>query len=160
MSTHAKPKSEGRRERRGTERRCLVVGYEGSDGSRRAVAWAAAQLAPRGKLVLVHACRPLHAPASPLSSESERHGVGRALFDELLMDGDDALLDTVLHTELSDADPVSALTSAASKYGAEGIVVGHGPHSPLRTAVGTVTGTLLARAHIPVTVVPQESARA
>jgi nucleotide-binding universal stress UspA family protein len=137
---------------------CLVVGYDRGEASRRAVSWAASQLAPQGKLVLVHACRPLHTPPSPLSSERERHEFGRALFDELLLEGEDALLDTIVHTELSDADPVSALTSAAAKHSADGIVVGHEPHSRLHTAVGTVTGTLLSRANVPVTVVPADAA--
>ena len=136
-------------------RRCLVVGFDSDEGSRRAASWAASQLAPHGKLVLVHACRPLHAPPSPLASEHERHNLGRALFDELLLEGEDALLETVVHTELSDADPVSALTDAASRHGADGIVVGHGPHSRLHRAVGTVTGELLTTATVPVTVVPQ-----
>lgn len=143
---------------RGAPHRCLVVGYDSDESSRRAVNWAASQLAPHGKLVLVHSCRPLHAPPSPLASEHERHDLGHALFDELLLEGEDTLLQTVLHTELSDSDPVSALMSAASRYGADGIVVGHKPHSRLRSAIGTVTSGLLAQARVPVTVVPPDAA--
>ncbi len=134
--------------------RCLVVGYDSREGSRRAVRWAAAQLMPEGKLVLVHACRPLHAPPNPVSSARERRSVGHAMFDELLLEGGDALLGTIVHTEVADADPVTALTTAASAHDAEAIVVGREPHSRLRVAVGTVTGGLLARAQVPVTVVP------
>jgi nucleotide-binding universal stress UspA family protein len=133
-----------------------VVGYEGGEGSRRAVSWAASQLAPHGKLVLVHASRPLHAPPSPFASERERQRFGRALLDELLLEGDDALLETLVHTELSDTDPVSALIDAASRHGAEAIVLGHEPHSRLHAAVGTVTDTLLAQSPVPVTVIPLE----
>jgi len=155
MSTAARQtRSASEEERRG---RCLVVGYDRGEGSRRAVSWAASQLAPDDKLVLVHACRPLHAPPSPLSSEHERHALGKALFDELLLEGGDALLETTFHTELADADPVSALTRAALEHGAEAIVVGHEPHSRLHTAVGTVTGTLLEQAPVPVTVVPRSA---
>jgi hypothetical protein len=78
---------------------CLVVGYDRGDGARRAVSWAASQLAPHGKLVLVHSCRPLHAPSSPLGSEHHRRSLGRAIFDELLLEGEDALLETIVGTE-------------------------------------------------------------
>lgn len=136
------------------KRRCLVVGYDGREGSRRAVVWAASQLAPHGKLVLVHACRPLHAPPSPLASDHERHAMGGALFDELLLEGDDQLLQTVVDTEICDADPVSALTGAAARQEADGIVVGHEAHSRAHRAIGTVTSALLSHATVPVTVVP------
>jgi nucleotide-binding universal stress UspA family protein len=104
----------------------------------------------------VHAGRPLHAPPSPLSTGQERLATGRALVDELLLEGDGALLETISHTELPDVDPVSALTEAALKCGADGIVVGHERHSRLHAAVGTVTSALLAQSRIPVTVVPAE----
>ncbi len=143
-----------KRARTTAKRRCLIVGYDGGEGSRRAAEWAAAQLAPRGKLVLVHACRALHAPPSPLSSDRERHAVGGALFDELLLEGDDHLLDTIVDTEICDADPVSALTGAAARHEADGIVVGHEAHSRARRAIGTVTGELLTRSPVPVTVIP------
>jgi nucleotide-binding universal stress UspA family protein len=141
------------------KQRCLVVGYDGEEASRRAAAWAASQLAPRGKVVLVYACRALHAPPSPLRSDRERHGIGGALFDELLLEGEDQLLDTLLDTETCDSDPVSALNGAASRHQADGIVVGHQPHSRARRAIGTVTGELLAHATVPVTVVPPAERR-
>ena len=152
----SRPKADARRRPRDrAKRRCLVVGYDGEEASRRAATWAASQLAPNGKLVLVHASRPLHAPASPLSTPHERHGLGGALFDELLLEGEAELLDTVVHTEVCELDPVRALTDAATRYGADGIVVGHEPHSRVRRAIGTVTTELLAHSPVPVTVIPR-----
>ncbi len=136
------------------EGRCLVVGYDGEEASSRAVRWAAEQLAPGGRLVIVNASRPLHAPASPLSSDPERRRLGRALLDELVLDGDDALLDTLVHREVDDDDPVTALTRVAARCHADGIVVGHERHFRLHRAIGTVTTELLARSTVPVTVVP------
>jgi nucleotide-binding universal stress UspA family protein len=161
MSAPVTPASAGTRgaPTTATSHRCLVVGYDGGEASRRAVRWAASRLAPHGKLVLVHAGRPLHAPPSPLSTGEERLAVGRALVDELLLEGDGALLETINHTDLPDADPVSALTSAALRYDADGIVVGHELHSRLHAAVGTVTSALLARSPVPVTVVPADAER-
>ena len=53
---------------------------------------------------------------SPLSTPQERHALGGALFDELLLEGEAELLDTVVHTEVCDLDPVRALTDAAARY--------------------------------------------
>ena len=43
--------------------------------------------------MIVHACRPLHAPPPPFSTAEERHALGRAIVYELFMDGEDPLLD-------------------------------------------------------------------
>jgi len=134
--------------------RCLALGYERSDGARRAANWAAAQLQPDGKLVIVYACRPLHAPPSPLTTDSERIQTGRAVVDELLLEGDDSMRDLELATEILDEDPVSALIDTANRHGADAIVVGSEPHSRLRKALGVVTSELLTRSPVPVIVVP------
>jgi len=133
---------------------CLILGYDRTDSSRRAAKWAAEELAPNGKLVIVHACRPLHAPPSPLSTAKERHELGRAMIDELFLEGEDSLFDADLVTEVSDEDPVSALTQAARRHGARAIVVGCEQHSRLHKALGTVTSELLKSSPVPVTVVP------
>jgi hypothetical protein len=73
------------------QQRCLVVGYDRSNSSRHAIEWAVSELAPDGKLVITHACRALHAPASPMSSSHERVSLGRAMVDELLLEGEDRM---------------------------------------------------------------------
>ena len=146
----AKPK--GRAAARGA---CLVVGYDGSASGRAAVAWATDVLPADGKIVLVHACKPLHAPTSPLASASARREFGRALLDELLLDGPKRMLDREVVAEVADKDPVSALASAARRHGANGIVVGCKRHSRLRKAIGTVTSDLLKSSPVPVTAVPR-----
>jgi nucleotide-binding universal stress UspA family protein len=135
-------------------RRCLVVGYDRSESSRGAVRWAGAELAPDGKLVLVHASRPLHAPASPLSTQQERRDIGRAMIDELLLESEGSLLDLEIVAEISDGDPVTALTHAASEHRAHAIVIGSDRHSALQRAVGTVTSELLATSPVAVIAVP------
>ncbi len=133
---------------------CLVLGYDRTDSSRRAARWAASELHPNGKLVIVHACRPLHAPPPPLSTPQERERLGRAVIDELLLEGEDSLFDVEIVTEVSDDDPVTALTEAALRHGARAIVVGCEQHSRLHKALGTVTSELLKSSPVPVTVVP------
>jgi nucleotide-binding universal stress UspA family protein len=133
---------------------CLVLGYDRTDSSRRAVRWAASELPPNGKLVIVHACRPLHAPPPPLSTSQERERLGRAVIDELLLEGEDSLFDIDIASEISDENPVTALTEAAQRHGARAIVVGCEQHSRLHKALGTVTSELLKTSPVPVTVVP------
>jgi nucleotide-binding universal stress UspA family protein len=134
---------------------CLVLGYDRTDSARLAAQWAVKQLLPDGKLVIVHSCRPLHAPPSALSSADERHRLGRALVDELLLEGEDSLFDLDVEVEVVDRDPVSALGDAAVRHHAEAIVVGSEHHSRLHKAIGTVTVELLAKSPVPVVVVPQ-----
>jgi nucleotide-binding universal stress UspA family protein len=110
--------------------------------------------------VIVHACRPLHAQPSPLSTHKERHDFGRALIDELLMEDTDSLLDVEIETVVSDSDPVTALIETAQRHNAQGIVVGHEQHSPLHRALGTVTSELLNTSPVPVITVPLTATQA
>lgn len=135
-------------------RPCLVLGYDRTDSSRGAAAWAVNELLPDGKLVLVHSCRPLHAPASPLSTSQERHRLGRALIDELMLEGADSLFDVEIEAEISDHDPVTALTDAARRHRARAVVIGHESHSRVHRALGTVTSELLDASPVPVIAVP------
>lgn len=133
---------------------CLVLGYDRSEGSRHAAGWAANQLLGGGKLVIVYASRAQHLPPPPLSTEGERRDLGRAVLDELMLDGQETLLDVDLMTEVSDDDPVSALIDAARRHDARAIVLGAKRHSRLHEALGTVTTELLKRSPVPVVAVP------
>jgi nucleotide-binding universal stress UspA family protein len=138
---------------------CMVLGYDRTDSARAAAKWAVERLLPDGKLVIVHSCRALHVPSSPLASPEERRRLGRDLVDELLLEGEDSLFDLDIDVEVSDEDPVSALSDAAACHGAEAIVVGSDRHSRLHRALGTVTTELLQRASVPVVVVPHTPER-
>lgn len=138
----------------GTIRPCMVLGYDHSEGSRHAACWAKNELAAGGKLVIVYACRGQHMPPSLLSSADERHEVGCAILDELLLDGDEVLFDIDLEMQVSDQDPAAALIAAAERYGARAIVLGSKPHSRLHRALGTVTTELIQSSPVPVITVP------
>lgn len=135
----------------------MVLGYDRSESSRHAAIWAANQLLAGGKLVIVYACRPQHLPPAPLTTKDERHDVGRAMLDELMLDGDEVLLDIDLETEVSDRDPVSALIEAARHHDACAIVLGSRHHSRLHEALGTVTTELLQTSPVPVISVPSSA---
>jgi len=142
------------RARAKAKRPCLVVGYDGGSSARAALDWAADVLPHDGRIVIVHSCRPLHSPPSPLASAAERRRLGKAVIDELLLEAPKRLLERDLAAEVSDRDPVSALTTAARRHGARGIVVGCRRHSRLHRAIGTVTSELLKSSPVPVTAVP------
>ena len=151
MSAQASTRSDAR-EQAGRGKRCLVVGYDRGPAAQRAVQWAARQLPADGRVVIVFACKGLHAPS--LQSERERRSFAGAAIDELLLEAEDALLDREIVTEISDEDPVGALLEAAARHDAEAIVLGAQRHSPLQQALGTVTGELLKRSHVALTIVP------
>ncbi len=134
--------------------RCLVVGYDRGESARAAVEWAARQLPADGRLVIVFAEKPLHVPQSPLSSPAERRRFAGAAIDELLLETEGAVLDCEISTEVSEQDPVSALREAATRHGADAIVLGSQQHSRVHQAIGTVTSELLKHSPVPVTVVP------
>jgi nucleotide-binding universal stress UspA family protein len=136
---------------------CMVLGYDRSEGARRASSWAAKQLLAGGKLVIVYASRGQHLPPMPLGTRGERHDRGRAILDELLLDGDESLLDVELETVISDEDPVRALIEAARSHDARAIVIGAKQHSRLHEALGTVTTALLKSSPVPVIVVPSSA---
>jgi nucleotide-binding universal stress UspA family protein len=137
---------------------CLVVGYDGSPEARHAAAWAARRAAPDGMLVLVHASRPrrLWLPSAILATAFERRDRGRALLDELFMDGDEALLKVRVETKVVDDDPAHALIEAAHNHGAREIVVGSHHRSRLDPVYGDIAAELVRTAPVPVSVVPLE----
>ena len=130
--------------------RCLVVGYDRSESARAALGWATAELEPKGKLVIVYACRPQHAPPSPLTSSHERSQLGHTTIDELMLEADPKMLDLDIATEVVDQDPASALLGAAKRYDASRIVVGMDEHSRLHQAIGTVITALQKSSPVPV----------
>jgi nucleotide-binding universal stress UspA family protein len=135
---------------------CIVVGYDGSPEARYAASWAARRVAPNGKLVLIHACRPRRRwlALAILRTAIERSDRGRALIDELLMDGDEALLDIHVEARILDEDPAHALIEAARRYQAQEIVVGSHHRSRLDAVYGDVAAELVRSAPVPVCVVP------
>ncbi len=137
---------------------CVILGYDRGESARHAVGWTTSELMSGGKLVIVHACRPLHTLPAPLSTTSERHQLGRALLDELMLDGDEKLFDVDFVMEVSDEDPVTALFDAARHHHARAIVIGARQHSRVSEALGTTTNELLRISPVPVIAVPLSAA--
>lgn len=133
----------------------LVVGYDGSEESQAAVAYAARRAGPAGRIVVVHAL----APSLPLvnvvtvGAESSEHGA--AVLDGLLMEQGDELTGTTFDLEAPRARPAEALVDTARKVDADEIVVGSRGLGRVESALGSVSAELLRQADRPVTVIPR-----
>jgi nucleotide-binding universal stress UspA family protein len=126
----------------------VVVGFDGSDASRRAVARATAAVEPGGKVVLVTASR--------LPEEEEMAASDSRAPDELL-DEAAALCrgrDVQVVRHVAHAEPAEALVGVARDVGADLIVVGaRGDSFVARALRGSVGEKLVARAPCDVLVV-------
>jgi nucleotide-binding universal stress UspA family protein len=123
----------------------FVVGYDGSDTSKAALAYAARSVG-HGRLVIVHS----YAPSSS-SFEPDNESAGRGPLDDLAPE----LVGDVPHeTVVVAAFPARALVQVARQHGAREIVVGARRLGLVRGGLGTVASEVLQEADRPVTVVP------
>ena len=135
----------------------LVVGFDGSPESRRAVAVSARRAGRLGQVWVVHAYQsPPHlydvVDRGRWHAEHAEHG--RALLDTLLLAGDAALLDTNYEMVLIDGPAAPGLVAAARGHDADEIVVGSRGLGGVRALLGSVSHELLAIADRPVLVIP------
>lgn len=134
----------------------IVVGYDGSPTSRKAVDYAARQAGRKGKLFVVYAYGP---PPDWLGFPNyqrvlqDHQELGRATLDALTM-ADDPLLETDFETEMLDEPPADAITRVAETRHADEIVIGSRGLGRVRTALGSVSQEVLHRARVPVVVIP------
>ena len=134
----------------------IVVGYDGSPTSRKAVDYAARQAGRKGKLFVVYAYGP---PPDWLGFPNyqrvlqDHQELGRATLDALTM-ADDPLLETDFETEMLDEPPADAITRVAEARHADEIVIGSRGLGRVRTALGSVSQEVLHRARVPVVVIP------
>jgi len=138
---------------RGDDTRTIVVGYDGSDAARVAVAFACRRAGPAGRVYVVHA---YDLPSDMLgfpnydSLLAKRQHRGRALLAELAMD----CVEARLETELIGGAPAEAITTVARVREADEIVVGARGLSRARAFLGSVSSELLHLADRPVVVIP------
>lgn len=134
----------------------IVVGYDGSQTSRAAVAYARRRAGADGSVFVVHA---YHLPADMLGFPNyqrlldERQGHGRALLAEIAPHGDEAHLET----ELIGGSPAEVIAEVARVRNADEIVIGARGLSRARALLGSVSSELLHVADRPVVVIPAAS---
>ena len=147
-------------DRRTGHRPCIVVGYDGSEAAREAVAYAAERAGSDGRLFIVHAygTHPawLAPPYQQMADWQEGHG--RAVLDALLLEAGNALLDRDFELELAEGPPAKAIAKIAADREADEIVIGSRGFGKARSALGSVSHELLHRADRPVVVIPYKFA--
>jgi nucleotide-binding universal stress UspA family protein len=142
---------------------CIVVGYDGSEAAREAVAYAARRAGRQGKVHVVHCFGPppdwLGAPNYQRMLD-DHQGRGKAILDALVLEGGDALVDVDYELELLGGHPAEAIVKVAETRDADEIVIGSRGFGRLRAALGSVSHEVLHLADRPVVVVPHGKAHA
>ena len=138
----------------------IVVGYDGSEPARRAVAYAAGRAGSTGKVWIVHCYGPppdwLGAPNYQRLLE-DHQARGKAILDALLLEGDE-LVDVDYELELLDGKPAEAVVKTAQVRDADEIVLGSRGFGRVRAALGSVSQETLHLADRPVVVIPHDVA--
>ena len=132
-----------------------LVGYDGSDASQRAFLFAV-ELARAcgGRVRVVSVLQVTEGGADACALMMTDSGAQRVqeLLDELKTLVPDAA--TLVDVELIHGSPGDVLLSQIDQHGIDHIVIGHTERGALaRWLLGSVSTNVLARAHVPVTVV-------
>ena len=132
-----------------------LVGYDGSESSQRAFQFAV-ELARCGggrvRVVSVLQVTEGGSDACALMMTDGSVQRSRELLDELtaMVPGAESLVDV----EVTHGSPGDVLLSQVQQHGIDHVVIGHTQRGALaRWLLGSVSGDVLARAHVPVTVV-------
>jgi nucleotide-binding universal stress UspA family protein len=135
--------------------RYSLVGYDGSPTSQRAFQLAIALArACHGRVRVVSVLQVTEGGADACTLMMADTGAQRAqeLLDELLAMEPDAK--DLVDVEVTHGSPGDVLLSQVQQYDVDHIVIGHTERGNLaRWLLGSVSGDVLARAHVPVTVV-------
>ena len=133
----------------------LMVGYDGSPSSQRAFQLAVALArACGGRVRVVSVLQVTEGGADACTLMMADTGAQRAqeLLDELVAMEPDAR--SLVDVEVTHGSPGDVLLSQVQQHGVDHVVIGHTERGALaRWLLGSVSGDVLARAHVPVTVV-------
>lgn len=138
----------------------VVVGYDGSPGSRAALARAADVAGDDGVVFVVHAYpRPRGWLGSPLEQERLDASLDEAESTiRALCDGAGPLARVAWEPEIIAGDPAEAIAAVAAARQADEIVVGSRRSGLTRALHGSVARDLIRNAGVPVTVIPRGAA--
>ena len=140
-------------------RRTVVVGYDGSDEARAAVAVAIDRAEPSDRLVLVHATAPasnwLGSPYYELEV-AKIHDAAERILDEMRPIAEQ--VETSIEFSVLEGPPAEAIIRAAAVRDADEIVVGSRGLGRIRGALGSVSQELVREAAVPVVVVNRDAA--
>jgi nucleotide-binding universal stress UspA family protein len=132
----------------------VVVGYDGSEPARAALAYAARRAASGGRIVAVHAVQPapdwLGSPYYQRALDAHQ-AEGRELLRSLVDQSD---IGAEVTTSLLEGPPARAIIAAADARDADEIVIGSRGFGPVRGVLGSVSHAVLHGADRAVVVIP------
>ena len=138
--------------------RCtVVVGYDGSEPARAALAYAAQRSCEAGHIVAVHAFQPvsdwLGWPDHQQALDAHQ-AHGRQLLQSLKDEQD---LDGQVETSLVEGPPARAIVAAADARDADEIVIGSRGFGPVRGVLGSVSHAVMHETDRVVVVIPADA---
>ena len=143
--------------------RSVVVGYDGSAGSRAALEHAAEAAGVNGRVFVVVAYpRPhgwLGQPNHQQRLDAALDGA-ESIISDLREETGGPLGRVAWVSEVIGDDPARAIAAVAATRDADEIVVGSRAHGPMHALRGSVANDLIRLVDIPVTVIPQRAAEA
>jgi nucleotide-binding universal stress UspA family protein len=135
----------------------VIVGYDGSDPARAALAYAARRSCDGGRVVAVHAFQPvpdwLGSPNYQQALDAYQE-YGRQLLQSLK---DTHERNFELETSLLEGPPARAIVAAADARDADEIVIGSRGFGPVRGVLGSVSHALLHETDRVVVVIPADA---
>jgi nucleotide-binding universal stress UspA family protein len=153
MSFEAKAATTGER---GHPREPVVVGVDGSERNRCAVAWAAHEATARGcPLVLVHATAGHLVPTTPRLPARSREEQVLDMLADVRNEVRHIVAEETVSIVAASGDPVEVLLDQVAETGAGLLVVGkRGLGGFARVIVGSTSIALAGRSPVPVAIVP------
>jgi nucleotide-binding universal stress UspA family protein len=134
----------------------VVVGYDGSGASRRALDYAADRAGHNGRIIVVHVAGPgrhwFGAPSFQPASD-DYQSAARALIEHLELP-----YGVRCETIVCDGSPPAVLEQVAAEHVADEIAVGRHGSDPRRGPLGSVPRALIETARRPVVVIPTGAA--
>jgi len=136
----------------------VLVGYDGSDTARAALAYAAGRVGPEGHIVVAHIVVPPNAYIDTRRYGDELGGRARGPGADCLRDVDDILRGVKAGQRVEEGPPAQMLVELARETGADEIVVGSRGFGSGRALLGSVSRELLHETDRPVVVVNRRAA--
>jgi nucleotide-binding universal stress UspA family protein len=141
---------------RAEEGAVIVVGYDGSEESRRAVEVAAERAGPDGTVIPIHVMQPASSWLGASAYEpvvARNYQAAHAVLADMMRAVDTG--DASIEPELIEGDPPEAILRVAQSRNAREIVVGSRGRGRFRALLGSTSHALVETADRPVIVVPK-----
>ena len=136
----------------------VLVGYDGSDTARAALAYAARRVGPEGHIVVAHIVVPPSAYIDTRRYDGELGGRARGPGADCLRDVEDILNGVEADQRVKEGPPGQMLVELARETAADEIVVGSRGFGSGRALLGSVSRELLHETDRPVVVVNRRAA--